>query len=1030
MPGPSDSSYVQVPYTGREPQKQMLLHWAQHIAHHDTSHALYFQADGGMGKTWLLRSCPDILQNAVPNLLIARIVDFYNYESRTPDAIELNLIEGLKQTADRWYRLPADEIDTLFAEYRRVYAGYIRARERGGVSQGEYTPAKLRETFIKAWNQLAERHPLILRFDTVETLYSPPPPPEALISMASASTGVDMVLGWVADVVPHLKHTLALFSGRPLLYQEQDRNPFVERLQSLNLLAEPVQELLPFTDQATVKQYLKAYNIEVKEQDIPRIMDITEGRPLLLTCYAETRRSALLLPPPLPLPDVATARQGFEYELINTILNPMIYEETPTKATPAQITLVLCLHFLSYARRGIRRENLTTLFEKMGLEYDQRVIDELSHVALVKEALTDPAIDRTEGQVLLLHDEIHALIDQSDMASDLGYREPTLEYLASISKHQVQDTKHLVHSPALLKAMSDHLYYALTFDIASGYRFYVVYMDWLLNERSVNQALIISEAFWGILNYRVQRNGVEEHPYRTQLKQSPLSFEQIIHDEQVDQVQLLFARGQNNEAATLGETLYRQFVEQGVLPPEGQEITATCLPQDQYLFVELSNSWAQALHFSQKTIGSERIDNLFTRVTTLLEQDDLIKDDFLRLRCDYFLGYAYMRRGYMRRQQQRYADAIADYERGRNAFRRYRDEPVANHTSGLPAEQILNDHISKDLAQVTNNMAFALANTGNFKRALRLSDEVIKLFVSLSSEYYKALFYNTNGSIHIRAEDYKGAAESIAMAELLAQQSGVNRARALVSQARGQLERAKMTESGEPDVGIELHYEQAAEWLANEPDSLREVLYDWSGYVRDIAVLYRALNKTGEATRYEQRALDLLDTALATLPDGPSMQRADHLESKVVIYRIMGQYEQASALLDEAETIIRTIEIQEYGQVVCGKIALQRSLILLYRDKNYWETLRLMAIALARAYVFAKVHHDQTIFERIIKQHLRHIPAEELRRFKQETESEKLYVIADDLPYHKPDEQRWSDAWEDSIAYINEVIGERLTKYP
>ncbi|NJO07274.1 MAG: hypothetical protein HC876_18150 [Chloroflexaceae bacterium] len=268
-----------------------MLHWAQHIAYpdHETSHALYFQADGGMGKTWLLRSCPEILRDAIPNLLIARIVDFYNYESRTPDAIELKLIEGLKQTDNQWYRLPEDEIETLFAEYRRVYAGYIRARERGGASQGEYTPAKLRETFIKAWNQLAERRPLILRFDTVETLYSPPPPPEALISMASASTGADMVLDWIADVVPHMKHTLALFSGRPLLYQKTDINPFVERLQQLNLLAEPVQEILPFTDPDVVRKYLARHDIEVQDQDIPRIMDITVGHPLLLTCYAATR---------------------------------------------------------------------------------------------------------------------------------------------------------------------------------------------------------------------------------------------------------------------------------------------------------------------------------------------------------------------------------------------------------------------------------------------------------------------------------------------------------------------------------------------------------------------------------------------------------------------------------------------------------------------------------------------------------------------------------------------------------------------
>jgi hypothetical protein len=117
--------------------------------------------------------------------------------------------------------------------------------------------------------------------------------------------------------------------------------------------------------------------------------------------------------------------------------------------------------------------------------------------------------------------------------------------------------------------------------------------------------------------------------------------------------------------------------------------------------------------------------------------------------------------------------------------------------------------------------------------------------------------------------------------------------------------------------------------------------------------------------------------------------------------------------------------------VVCGKIALQRALIALYRDQDYQTCLLQMAIALARAYVFAKSHHDQAAFERVIRQHLLMIPVEDLLTFEQETGSEHLYPLAKELPYHKPDDEEWADAWEDSIDLINRLINELgKKKYP
>lgn len=388
-----------------------------------------------------------------------------------------------------------------------------------------------------------------------------------------------------------------------------------------------------------------------------------------------------------------------------------------------------------------------------------------------------------------------------------------------------------------------------------------------------------------------------------------------------------------------------------------------------------------------------------------------------------------MLRGFLRSQQQRFAEAIDDNEQGRAAFRDYRDTRIEVAGQETTREELLNEYIINDFAQVANNLAFNLSYTGSLKRALRLSEEIVRQYAPHSSNYRKALFNNTNGRIRISLGDLAGAAAAIMRAEKAAQESGSSRAKGLVARARGQLQRARMMDQGEPDTTIEKDYEEAEEWLASEPDMLREVYYDWAGFLRDVAVLYRALGHAQKASTYEQRSLERLNQALSLLPEGPSMQRADYLESKVVIYRIMGDNEQATRLLNEAEAMMH-IPMPEYGQCVSGKIALQRGLITLYADHNAPEALRQMALALARAYVFAKEHHDQAVFERVIRQHMQNISFEDLHAFKQATESETLYILADDLPYQQPDAAKWADAWEDSIAYMNELISEvRSPKY-
>lgn len=1038
-------------YIGRDEQKQVLRQQSQAIATNEKIIVLYVEASGGLGKTYLLRTYPRIVQEQAPDIRIADLVDFYDFQNRVPHIIERNVVEGLKerkrdQHEDQWYRLPPDKVDEAFKKYIQTYDGYMRARERGSAGQGEYTEERLREVFIEDWNKLAQEYPLVLRFDTVEALYSLPAPKEALVSSAEVGTGAEQVFAWVRRVLPELKHTLALFSGRP------EGHIFVEQLQTINLLnGGDVLVLPPFTDAEDIQRYLAAYEVTVTENQLAEVMAKTEGHPLLLTCFAETRRSELSMPPPLPVAGTASAREEFETEIIETILNPL--EEYAVERDLSEKILVYCLHFLSYARRGIRREDLRFLLEELvdlegmvdeeagtwqGLslaELVEQIIANLHRVALVKVA----RVMQFDEEFLLLHDEIHRLIDESGKSGELGLREPAIEHLAHTSKQQVRE-KREQHIAILLKAMSDHVYYEMARDLVSGYRAYVVYVDWLLSEHVVGEALILSDIFWNTLNTWARRAGsvgAEDKPdikaYLESLETigNRLTYVQIIHDEQVDRIQGLIALGQYAEAAKRGSERYEQSVKDGILPPEGQGITSENLPKDQYLFVELSLWLARAIQFSNPSFGeqAQRAEHIFTRLIAFLENPDMVHEEFLALRRHFFLGHTYKNRGYQYRQQQRYSEAIADYVKGRGAFRSYRDEPVDYRGEQVIPEGFLNDHITNDLAQVTNNLAFALSLTGNIKRALRLSHEVIEEFAPVSSDYQKALFYNTLAMIYLGIDDYQRAEGFVFLAAQAAEASGSTRARGGTLQTRGQVERARMMDRAEPDPGIKVHYELASDLLQNEPDALRETLYAWSGYARDLAVLYRTMGKTTEATTYEQQSVDLLDRAMKWLPEKkPTMQLADFLESKVVLLRIMGDYDQTSELLDQAEQIMREIQAPEYGQVVCGKIALQRGLLSLYREKSYQSTLRLMAIALARAYVFAREHHDQRRFESIITQHLAEIPAEELQTFKQNTKSERLYVESDDLEYQHPDPADWEEAWEDSITFVNKFITERLKR--
>ncbi len=993
-------------YIGREDEKNLLRTYTRQILEQPHCRALYFQAGGGLGKTHLLLYYPDIIatdnKQDTTRLRIAQLVDFYSFESRNPTVIEQRLIDGLKQTEQHeWYRLSPSQVDTAFANYTAVLKEYRRTRETG--TQVEITQARehLRQQFVQSWNSLTPQYALVMSFDTLETLFSEPAPEEALVNVGSGMSGVDLVLEWMQTTLPNLKHTLVLLSGRPV-----DNNRIITTLQASKVLVADVQQLDFLTDRHVIKTYIETYTPgqTLTADEIDRIERITEGRPLLLTCYAETRRSEVAIPPPLPGFKTQDSRPEFEDWLIETILNPLNH---PPSGNEAQTTLAYALYFLVYARRGLHREALVDLFAQLGLNYDRRVLDKLDEVALIK----------CIGDKLFLHDEIFVMIDQSGKPDECGLREPTLEYLDQISREQVQQ----VERNALLGAMADNMYYELSRDFVQGYRTYVIYTDLLLDERSINDALVLADAFWSTLNYHVSRGQERIYPYRNALAQSTLTKTQILEDEQVNQVQMLLAQDQNQAAVEKAEQLNQSFVQAGTLPPDDQDPRDWHwrTPQhDPYLFVSLNLWRAYALHLAQRSIGSPQAERHLSRISTFLEQLDqtTIADEFLQLRRPYFLSQAYVRRGYIYRQQQHYMQAQIDYDRARIAARSYQESGI------LPADRL---SFKNNLAHITNNLAYVLALTGNLKRALTFSNEVIREYLPAVSTYQRALYWNTNALIRLKRGEFVEAEVPLRHAEQAAQESESQRARALVAQARGLLKSAIMNARQEVDEQIEQHFEQAAQLVENEPDTLREIYNDWAGYARVIAVLYQRKGDHEKCHRYQQTALRLLDQALNLVADTQSMQFADLTVSKASVYNDMQDYAQAQTLLDQAEQVMY-VPMQEYAQVVSGKIALQRAMIMLDQQHNDLEALRLMTLAMARAFVFARLHLDQGNFERLIDERINQMDLEPLRTFYTHIQENQFSITVDDLPYQKPDPGKWAEAWATSVAFMCENIETRL----
>jgi hypothetical protein len=973
-------------HIGHLPQKNLIQQTIEQVMTDRRTRAIYIEAEGGLGKTHLLEQSPDIIAELFDDVRAPAIIDIYDYANHNTTRIENQLVLSLQaEYAGQPYRLANDQVRRFFDRYDTLYAHYTNDPSTSG-------SFALTQMFVRCWNAMAAYYPLLIRFDTIEKLFVRATPQGALVGDEVGITSAKLVLEWLEMVLPLLRQTLVIFSGRPI-----PDNPLVNLLRRLNMLVDDVQVLYPLTDPQDIAAYVQ-YATEINDpEELAHIQQITEGRPLLLTCYVEQQQQRL------PITGEPQNRREFEASLIETILNPTVQPDLSHQS------LAYALYMLSYARRGMQRSELHTLFNRLKIEHDPNVIENISLLALVKTIrMREPENPNIERELLFLHDEIYQLIDANNQPDELGLREATLSYLCETSHAYVLSTEG--RGITLLHAMSNHLYYELTHDIVRGYNTYADYIDYLLSMRQDRDAVILADTFWSTMTTSVQTEHGETFPYFAALEQHPdLHYEAIMRDEQLRRVKLLSIRDHLNPALELANDLFAQFTNDGILP-----IQASNNWQDYpapYLFIDLSITWA-SIAVQVTPFENPSLEEYLEHLIELLQQPNHT-DARLERDAQRFLSEIYSLRGQLSERQQQYESAIASLGEGRDIFLSYRASQREN-------ELLPSSWYSFRLAEMINTLAIAHARIGDFEYALEISKRVLSQHIEGASNYYRALFYNTNAQISMYRNDFEQANKAALAARRAADRADIPRTNGLVRWTMLMIDRRRMNENQQPNPDLSEIFEESIRLLKHEPTTLCSLYNDYARFERDISYLYRLHNENETAQQYDQRALEHLNLAISYLPPNAVIKRLDLLETQASVYNNMGDIEKTKQLLSQIEAQMH-LDLPRYRYILCGKIALQRALVA-GQEGDYQETMLQLTIALARVMLFALKHRYRESLEYIISSLLQHLPLEELNQFHNNIRAGRIYIAANDLPYQRPAPARWAEAWDISIRFIDETI--------
>jgi len=970
----------------------------------------YIEAPGGLGKSFLQVKLPELLGS--PSALVSQPIDLSDPDTRSGNLLSNRVVEALKDDQRG--------VAGAFDPYQQALANYYADRGRLSAPEYERRRAELLNHLVNDLNRLAESRPLVLCMDTAEALISSAPEGwlqgllrelnqdqigEQRRILTNPST-INDFFDWFGAVIPNLKHALVVVCGRPVKQEKSFYGHLTSRPELAQKLQAERYDLKPLSRDELEKLLRDEWHGtgQPENKDIDEALKISDGYPLLATVYLELRRRS-------SRGDIAGIRDRshFQRHLLENLLDPL----APRQPFTQQI-VAYGLYALMHARRGLTAEQLKeflrqylgdaplTAEEEAGLDM---AVANLRFDAMVKY--------REESKLLLLHDEILMLLDQSRMSDTLDIRDQVQKYLVELAQTQLGAAEAQKHVPEgrseYLRAMNNLIYYQLEKDPEEGYREHLRLTISLFNARERVLPLILRDEFWRWLSQPVSIAGTYEAAYtnRERLGRGGvrLELEDIQRDDAVWLIKYYVARGELEQAVLLGEKI---------------KATITEAEDDYFTFdLFLTLGRAMVLRFDQEVVADASGD-LLEAAVDLAFQAQTSKQPFFRGQWAYFHGVACTIAGYRWRTLFDFDRAARLYEDGRESFQLYARSPTQTMD------------VAEAVTQLESNLAFLQSKSGNSERAAQLMRAKINSpgFTALSLER-QAISYNVASIIETERGNVRLAREHVKKAWELALMAGDRRIIAQVALQVGVARHEAMKLSHLIDHEADQYFRDAVSrfTMMDEKTSLREAELEYARYLRTCAIISKASNKIVD----EQAFLELADThlvaafkALGADPVDkrlPTVPRAELRVERAFIYRLRDEGERARNALVEAEVTLRQLHPPpRTALTVASTICYEHGWTAL-RDGAPAEATRAFVAALAHARSFSPGHRSIRRFAELLTLYLPNLETETLKAMRSAadgTEPSQPLVAVEGL------EQVWLQMWKESSGQVQDLLDDIL----
>jgi len=715
----------------------------------------YFPGGPGVGKSRLLREARKKFED---QYTFAGFYDFDDTELHSNSVLERRLLHAL------------DPARTHFTTFRAKRQAFIQARH-SGVSENTLKELReeLAELLVQGVKEISAQKKLLFCFDTVEALQRESDTVEfpREIQGAIEKLAIEM-FGWLTKNLPKMRNAVVLMAGRPKPgLDEQLEKAFGDAYQKFDLESfgpEYVKEYL----EVMAETYADAgeHSIERQFRELAtqpdRIHTLTNGQPILLSFVTDLIRNGVALP---------------DYFKLN---KPLAAGTTPEQVKDDLMQRVqnigdikVVLPYIALLRKGATAELLELTLKSAPQDAGyvktwsrdkcQKVLEDMRGLSFAKPI---PSDRKQKLERMHLHDEVYDVMGEGEINEHMHHYasvcEPIVAYYdskvdaaeselkewqkqrrelerqAKETGTEITDEEEAFEKQSDLIAQvnrlkAERLYYQLLANSFGGYAEYSRISDQAIINHQVGLDMMLRDEM--LRYFDLTHSGNWRLKRAEKVKETKLNPARIMRGAAIRWVQRLNAHGQAADAIVMAQTLQSDTALREKLHVEDKLKKGESHQDESHkgdpLFDAILKTYEAEAYLNLDTVKTIQVAGEAIELFDNAKLENRHQDLRTQLRPRH-MGRAYSNRGYAHARENRFHEAVRDYQAALPLLR----------ATGL----------SHQTAGTLINLAFAYANTGQLLAADILCHEAIQKCQENKLDYLQGLGLNTLGIIELTAD--------------------------------------------------------------------------------------------------------------------------------------------------------------------------------------------------------------------------------------------------------------------------------------